>query len=74
LPVHVTFKRFYTGRAKQWDELNILSCYKGVEDGIALVLGCNDKYFHPTVEQIRDDFTELEIIIEPAWSRVEVAS
>jgi hypothetical protein len=73
LPVHVTFKRYYTGKAKQWDEDNLYSAYKPAQDALKTILGVDDKHFKTTVEQIRDDFTELEIIIAPAWALVEVA-
>lgn len=67
LPVHITYKRFYTGRAQVWDEDNLLVSFKGVQDGIKAILGCDDKYFKPVVEQIRSDCTELEVEITPAW-------
>lgn len=68
LPIHITFKRFYAGKAQKWDEDNLYSAYKAVQDGIKHVLGVDDSHFKPAVEQIRDEFTELEIVIEPAWA------
>jgi hypothetical protein len=69
LPVHVTYKRAFTGRAKQMDIDNILVCYKGFTDGISAILGCNDKHFKITVEQTHDDeYNWLDIEIAPAWA------
>lgn len=74
LPVQVTFKRFYTGKAMQWDDDNLSIAYKGFRDGISRVLGLNDKHFRAVVEQIRDDFNELEIEVRPAWLKGEEAA
>src|SRR5690348_10517180 len=30
LPLNVTFRRLYTGRAQQWDIQNLYSAYKGI--------------------------------------------
>lgn len=67
-PVHVTFKRFYSGRARLWDEDNLYSAYKGFQDGVKVALGVDDRFFKTSVEQIRADENELEIVIEPAWA------
>jgi hypothetical protein len=68
-PVLIHFKRFYSGKAQQWDDDNLASAYKGFRDGIAIGLDLNDKLFRGKIEQARVDKDNwLEVYIYPAWA------